>query len=142
MIGRRLSVLAALCAALGCAALGDPLGRQRALEDAQLAYTKDVRWGNFDDASEAVEPSGRAAFLAQRAAFEKIRITDYEIGKIDYDPDLRSATVRVIYRGYAVATLEERQIEELQHWVRPDGGDWCVKPELASLLGAFPEASR
>jgi hypothetical protein len=138
---RRLAVLALLCGALGCSTLGDPMGRQDALEDTQLAYTRNVRWGNFDDAGESVEPAERDAFLAHRKTFEKIRITDYEIGKIDYADDLRSATVRVVYRGYAIATLEEREIEETQHWTRPEGSSWFVKPEMASLVGAFPEAS-
>jgi len=142
MSWRLLGVLAGLLAGLGCASLGDPMGRANALEEAQLAYTQNVRWGNFDSASELVAPAEREAFLAQRPAFERIRITEYDIGKIDYDPELTSAKVRVVYHGFSLATLEERRIEETQHWERPEGSTWWVTPQIAGVLGAFPEATR
>jgi hypothetical protein len=142
MTGRLLGVLAAVLAGLGCAALGDPMGRASALEDAQLHYTQHVRWGNLDAASEFVDPALRDEFLSQAPAFEAVRITDYEIGRIDYGDDRDSATVRVTYRAYSLASLQEQRIEERQHWVRPGGNTWFVKPELAGLLEPFPGVGR
>jgi hypothetical protein len=142
MSWRLLGVFAGLCAGLGCASFGDPMGRAYALEEAQLSYTQSVRWGNLQAASELVDPPMREAFLAQRPAFERIRITEYDIGKIDYDPELMSAKVNVTYHGYSLATLEERRIEETQRWERTDGSTWWVKPQLAGLIDAFPEATR
>ena len=133
MIWRLLGLLP-LVASLACAAFSDPMGRERALEDAQLQYTQHVRWGNLDAASEFVDPELRPGFLDQRPAFEAVRITDYEIGRIDYGEDRESATVRVTYRAYSIASLEERRIEERQRWVRPGGNTWYVQPELAGLL--------
>ena len=130
----RLLGLLPLLAGLSCAAFGDPMGRERALEDAQLQYTQHVRWGNLDAASEFVDPEQRPGFLDQRPAFEAVRITDYEIGRIDYGEDRESATVRVTYSAYSLASLEERRIEERQSWVRPGGNTWYVRPELAGLL--------
>lgn len=140
MSWRLLGVVAGLLAGLGC--VSDPMGRAHALEEAQLSYTQNVRWGNFDAASELVAPAQREAFLAQRPAFERIRITEYDIGKIDYDPELTSAKVQVTYHGYSLATLEERRIDETQHWERPEGSTWWVTPQLAGVIQAFPEAAR
>jgi uncharacterized protein YchJ len=117
------------------------MGRERALAEAQLHYTQHVRWGNLDAASDYVDPAQRDAFLDHKAAFEAIRITEYEIGRIDYGEDRESATVRVTYRAYAPESLEEQRIEERQRWVRPSGNTWYVQPELAGLL-ELPAARR
>lgn len=141
MTRRLLGILACLATGLGC--LGDPMGRALALEDAQLRYTQHVRWGNLDAASEFVDPELRGEFLRQAPAFEAIRITEYEIGRIEYGEDRASATVHVTYRAYSLASLEERRFEERQSWVRPGTGNtWWVRPRLAGLLEAFPEAAR
>ena len=142
MIRRHLGVLPILAAGLGCAALADPMGRGNALEAAQLRYTQQMRWGNLDAASEFVDPALREEFLSHAPAFEGIRITDYEIGHIDYGEDRDSATVRVTYRAYSLASLQEQRIEERQHWVRPGGNTWFVEPELAGLLEPFPGVGR
>jgi hypothetical protein len=137
-MGRRLLVLLALLAAAGgCAAFGDPMGREYALENAQLRYTQHVRWGELDAASEFVDPSLRVEFMRQAPTFESIRITDYEIGRIDYADDRESATVHVTYHAYSLASAQEQRIEEEQRWVRPSGNTWWVKPELAGLLQPF-----
>jgi len=142
MTQRLLALLPLLAAGLACAALGDPMGRGSALEEAQLQYTQQVRWGNLDAASEFVDPALREEFLRQAPAFEAIRITEYDIGRIDYGNDRESATVRVTYRAYSLASLQEQRIEEQQHWVRPGGNTWFVKPELAGLLEPFPGVGR
>ena len=142
MIWRLLGLLAALGPG-GCAAFGDAMGRERALEDAQLRYTQHVRWGELAAASEFVAPEARAEYLSQTPAFEAIRITEYEIGRIVYDDDRGSATVRVTYRAYALASLEEKRIEEEQRWVRPGMGNaWFVHPQLAGLLEPFSSGAR
>jgi hypothetical protein len=142
MTWRLLGLLPLLGAGLACAALGDPMGRERALADAQLHYTQHVRWGNLEAASEFVDPALRPGFLEQRPAFELVRITEYEIGRIDYGDDRESATVRVTYHAYSLASLEERRIEERQRWVRPGGNTWFVQPELAGLLQPLPGRGR
>jgi hypothetical protein len=143
MSWRALVAAAGLLTGLGCAAFSDPMGREDALASAQLRYTQNVRWGNLDAASEFVDPEVRDAFLGQAKAFEAIRITEYDIGRIDYGEDRRTAQVHVTYHAYAPASVEERRIEEEQHWSRPGSGNtWLVRPELAGLIDSFPEAKR
>jgi hypothetical protein len=140
MSWRALAAAAGLFAGLGCTVFSDPMGREDALSNAQLRYTQHVRWGNLDAASAYVDPEVRDAFLGQAKAFEAIRITEYDIGRIDFGEDGRSAKVHVTYHAYSLASVEERRIEEEQHWTRPSGNQWLVRPELAGLLGSFPEA--
>jgi hypothetical protein len=141
MTRRLLGILACLATGLGC--LGDPMGRALALEDAQLRYTQHVRWGNLDAASEFVDPAVRAEFLSHAPAFESIRITEYEIGPIDYGDGRESATVRVTYHAYSLASMQEQRVEEEQRWVRPGmGNTWWVQPQLAGILGPFPAVTR
>jgi hypothetical protein len=119
------------------------MGRERALEGAQLRYTQHVRWGEFDAASEFVDPAVRADFLAQAPSLEGIRITEYDIGRIRYEGNRDSATVHVIYHAYSLATAQERRIEEQQHWVRPGKDNtWWVQPEIGGLLESFAGAAR
>jgi hypothetical protein len=141
MSWRALAATAGLLAGFGC--ISDPMGREEALTNAQRHYTQHVRWGNLDAASAYVDPEVRDDFLGQAPAFEAIRITEYDIGRIDFGEDGRSATVHVTYHAYSLASVAERRIEEVQHWTRPGGGNsWVVRPELAGLIGAFPGAKR
>lgn len=143
MSARVLGFLLVLVAASGCAAFGDPMGREWALEGAQLRYTQHVRWGDFDAASAFVDPDAREAFLGQAPAFDGIRITEYDIGRIEYEGNREAATVRVIYHGYSLATAQEWRIEEEQRWVRPGRDNtWWVKPKLAGLLEPLAGATR
>ena len=61
----------------------------------------------------------RQEFLESADAFATIRITDYDIGTIDYESNDR-ASVWVTYRGYAVGTFVESPIRERQNWYSPD----------------------
>lgn len=138
----RALAAAGLLVGLGCAAFTDPMGREDALANAQLRYTQNVRWGKLDAAAEFVDPEVRDAFLAQSKAFEAIRITEYDIGRIDFEKGRESAKVHVTYHAYSLASVEERRIDEEQHWTRPSGNKWVVRPELAGLIDSFPETKR
>lgn len=116
-----LTVLVAIAFG-GCAAtFTDPMGKQNALEIAQRDYTQRIRWGELERASQYVDPELRDAFLAQQEIFDTLRVTDFEIGKIEFDEEEDSAEVTVTYRAYSLATLIERPIREKQKWVREDG---------------------
>ena len=143
MSWRALVASIGLVSGIGCAAFSDPMGRENALADSQLRYTQHVRWGNLDAASTFVDPEVRPAFLGQAKAFEAIRITDYDIGQIDYGGDRRSATVHVTYHAYSLASAQENRIEEDQSWTRPGmGNTWLVRPQLAGMIQSFPAATR
>ena len=127
----RCFVVAPLVALAACASI-DPWGHRRELEDAQRSYTRMVRWGDFEEASQWVAPQERDRFFDDSESFRNLRITDYQIGALELDDDGQSATVRVSYRGYDLATLLEREMREVQDWVFEDG-HWRVRPALAGL---------
>lgn len=118
----------------GCLAFGDPLGRRTAFRDAQREYTKRVRWGDLEAAARFVHPDLRADYLGYEAEFSGIRITDFDVGEIDWGEALHSARVRVTYRAYSTASMSEVEIRETQQWERLGGNDWVVRPELDGII--------
>jgi hypothetical protein len=116
--------------------LADPLGRRSALKEAQLKYTQAIRWGNIEKASEFVDPDRRPQFLELLDDFERIRVTDYDIGSIQYESS-ELANVTVTYHAYTVGTYLDRSIREKQVWRRVGATHWWVEPELEGLVGAL-----
>jgi hypothetical protein len=116
----------------------DPMGYKAALRMTQRQYTNDVRWGDIDRAAQFVDPDVRDQFVAVAGRFRDIRVTDYEIGEIQFGPKQETATVRVTYHAYLVASMIEKEIRETQEWKRTSGAmqgsDWVVKPDIADLL--------
>ncbi len=117
--------------------LADPLGRRSALKEVQLKYTQAISWGNIEKASEFVDPDLREEFLGLLDAFEKIRVTDYDIGSIRYESsDL--AKVTVTYHAYTVGTYLDRSMREKQVWRRVGiGTQWWVEPQLEGVVEAL-----
>ena len=140
-----LAVLA-LLATGGCASsLSDPTGKHNALEWAQREYTQRVRWGDVEKAGEYIEENRREAFIAAAETFEGIRITDYDIGTINYtDDDDSTAEVTVTYRAYSLRTLIETSVKEQQKWHRTDGleNNWWVYSELPDQLARLTPKPR
>lgn len=123
--------------------LADPMGRRHAFKESQREYTKHVRWGDIEAAANFVDPDLRDEFLHFESSFDAIRITDFDIGKIEYGESFESATVRVTYHGYSMATLVEKQIRETQEWVRPGRGNtWWVRPKLDGIVSRINGATR
>ena len=111
----------------------------------QREYTNLIRWGRIERASELVDPEMREEFLGFLPAFEQIRITDFEIGKLNFQLENEyEASVTVTYRGYSLALLTEQSIREKQEWYRPEGmgNTWLVRPEIAGIANAFRAKSR
>ena len=121
--------------------LADPLGRRSALKEAQLKYTQAIRWGNLEKASEFVDPDLREDFLGLLDTFERIRVTDYDIGSIQYESS-EMAKVTVTYRAYTVGTYLDRTIREKQVWRRVGAGtQWWVEPQIEGMVGALKLSS-
>jgi hypothetical protein len=142
---RAFAVLALLGGALpvaACVSPNDLMDRKGRLEETQLSYTQHVRWGELEKASAYVDPELRDDYRSHAAAFETIRITDYEIGNIEYDDGLASATVEVTYRGYALTALIERPIRETQRWYRDGGSSWLVRTEIGGVVDGVRGVSR
>jgi hypothetical protein len=138
---RKLGVWCALLLLLGSAAgcvqmFADPLGREFSFNDSQRQYTNYLRWGEIEKASTFVDPALRQDFLSQAPVFEGLRITDYEIGAIDYTGDI--ANVTVTYAGYTLANAVEHRIREKQTWYREDNSNtWRVRSDIAVFGEAF-----
>lgn len=109
--------------------ISDPLGRKYALEETQRRYTELIRWGEFERAAGFVPSAHLPAFDTSIARFAAFRVTDYDVGRIDFDEDHTRADVTVTYHGYAERTLVERPVVEHQVWTR-DGmsNHWLVEP--------------
>ena len=115
----------------------DPLGWRDALKNSQRTYTQSIRWGNLEKAGEFVDPELREGFFEIATAFANIRITDYEIGSIQYTSS-SAATVNVTYRAYALGTYLDRVIRETQEWRRASiGGQWWVQPTIQKLVAGI-----
>lgn len=113
----------------------DPMGRSAAFELAQRKYTNAVRWGDIEQAVQLVHPDLRDEFLAFEPEFEGIRVTDFEIGELVYGEGQETATVRVTYHAYSLASMLEKEIKEVQQWERLSmKNDWVVRPQLAGLV--------
>jgi hypothetical protein len=114
----------------------DPMGREAALRLAQREYTKFVRWSDVEAAARFVHPEDRERFLAYEGQFDAIRITDFDVGQIDFGEEQTTATVRVTYHAYSMQSMLEREIKETQRWERVGkGNEWYVRPELDGLVG-------
>jgi hypothetical protein len=111
----------------------DPMGHEAALQLAQREYTKFVRWSDIAAASKYVHPEDRDRFLAYEEQFDAIRITDFDVGPIDFAKEQPTATVRVTYHAYSTESMLEREIKETQKWERT-GNEWFVRPELEGLV--------
>jgi len=140
----RLLLLCALLLAgpSGCITwFTDPMGYHAAFDDMQRQYTNYLRWGQIEKASSFVDPELREAFLKQAPAFEGLRITDYEVGEIEYLGD--NATVTVTYAGYALDTFIERKIREQQKWFREGHSNrWRVRSDVSVFAQALEGARR
>jgi hypothetical protein len=117
----------------------DPMGYRAAFDLIQRQYTQAIRWGEVEKASSFVEPSQREAFLAQQPVFENLRITDFEIGEVDYRDD--TAQVTVSYQGYSLDSFVERKIREEQRWHR-EGSHWMVRTDVTAFTKGSREARR
>jgi hypothetical protein len=134
--------LAALAALAGCRHI-DPWSHEYNLQQAQLAYTQNMRWQNFDKASQWIPHDDRARFFREAEALRDVRISEYDIGEIEMRDGGKAATVRVSYRLYDMRTLIERNLLETQEWSYGDEG-WRVRSQLASLRdgSALPHGPR
>lgn len=113
----------------------DPMGRVAALDLAQRKYTNAVRWGDIEEAVQLVHPEVQAEFLSYEGQFHGIRVTDFNVGQLVYGDGQQTATVRVTYHAYSLASMLEREIKEVQKWERLSiKNDWVVRPQLGGLL--------
>ena len=143
---RRVLVSLLLClplVATGCVAplfiemFKDPYGRHDSLTRIQREYTNALRWGDPDVAMNYVHPELREAFVEHAQNFKQIRVTDYEVGKIEWGSEEKAtAKVVVTYRAYSMLSMVEKEIRETQEWERlsENANDWVVRPKIDHLI--------
>jgi hypothetical protein len=114
----------------------DPMGYKAAFKSAQHEYTKMVRWADIEGAAKYVHPEMREEFLSYEGSFEGIRVTDFEVGEVQYGEGEATATVRVTYHAFAMDAMLEKKIKETQHWERTGKSNqsWVVRPDLERLV--------
>ena len=116
----------------------DPMGRHDSLIRAQREYTNALRWGNPDIAVHFVHPDLRDAFVAELEEFKQIRVTDYDVGKVEWGEEQATATLVVTYHAYSLSSMIEMEIRETQQWERLSQeklkNDWVVRPEIEGLI--------
>ena len=132
----RIAVMLVCLQSVGCLGTltSDPMGRKYSLENIQRRYTELIRWGEFQRAANYVEAEALEEFSIFESSFANIRITDYEVGRIELDSEKKSATVQVTYHGYRDGLFIEKPLRETQRWIRKNGNHWQVRPELAQLI--------
>ena len=124
-------LLLALCLPAGCATAS----RDRALHEAQYAWSAAIRWGDFEGARTLVDPAWREAHPLtdlERARYGQVQISAYRdvSSSVQGDTARRVVEVGVVNRH----TLEERQLRhtELWRWDEAAGTWWVVNglPDL------------
>jgi len=136
--GSAALLLAAGAATLltGCTSFWSVAETDGTLEDSMRTYTKLVRWGELERASEFVDEAVRPEFVALRPHMERLRVTDFEMGPVDFAED-GGARVVVVYHAYDVHTLVERRIVEAQEWTAAGRSVWKVRPDLSGFQDAL-----
>jgi hypothetical protein len=136
---KAMNLLAVLLLALMVAAPASALGkRQRSsqLEAMQLAYASAIRWGEFEEAWELVDPAYREANPMTELAFERYRqveISGYTDKNTTQSPEgnvLRNVELRVINRH----TMAERSLRYREEWQwDPEAKRWWLVVGLPDL---------
>jgi len=112
----------------------DPLDRRGSFKETQTKFTQYVRWGNFEQAGQFVDPENRAEFMSFAPEFSALRFSDYEITRVDIGEGVRSASVDVRFTGYLLHMPFERSVELTEEWTRDEAtGVWTVKLDIQKL---------
>lgn len=126
-----LLLVAATLLVAGCATQG----RDRALHQAQYAWSAAIRWGDFDGALSLVDPAWREAHPLsdlERERFAQVQISAYrDVGaSVQGDTATRTIQVGVVNRH----TLRERQLRHTERWRwDPVAETWWVANGLPDL---------
>jgi hypothetical protein len=111
------------------------MDKQGTLEDTQLAYTKNIRFGLYEQALPLVAPEHQARFQAELPRFRELRFSNVHTESIEFNAMRSEAQAVVVYRGYSLSQPFEREIRIVQQWSRqPPSQKWYVTPDFDGLL--------
>jgi len=128
--------LSIACALLvSCSTLGRP--SKSDLEWDQKQYVLNIRWNELTRNEKYVVPEDREELGRVLERIGSMRISDFEIGPIEFSEDGNSATVVVSYTGYGHRSLVERKLVERQEWyIDPKTKTWKFRPRLETIQDA------
>lgn len=143
LLTRALGIALLLGGLAGCANdLMDPYHPRETLRETQKEFSQYLRWGAIEKASQFVVEEQRNEFAALAPHLTDLRITDYEVIKVDQVSE-NEALVVVRYAGYSMASPVERSIVLDQNWSRvPETDFWMVSLEVSRLREALGLAAR
>ena len=134
-----LNLVAVLLLALMIAAPASAFGKRKKggqLEAMQLAYATAIRWGEFEEAWQLVDPAYREAHPMTELAFERykqIEISGYTDKNSSLSQDgnvLRNVELRVINKH----TMAERSLRYREEWRwDPEAKRWWLVVGLPDL---------
>ena len=133
-----LNLLAVLLMALMVAAPASALGKRKKggqLEAMQTAYATAIRWGEFEEAWQLVDPAYREAHPMTELAFERyqqVQISGYTDKNSSVSEDgnvLRNMELRVINKH----TMAERTVRYREEW------HWDPEAKRWSLVVGLPD---
>ncbi len=136
VFGRFIALSALFALVVGCGGVGGISLKKPtydALQWVQRDFTSDFRWGNHNDLQEHVAREDRAELARVIDRFSSLRITDYEIGPIELQPDGTSAMVVVAFLVYD-KSFYEVQLVQVQEWNwNEERKAWLMKPSLDGI---------
>jgi hypothetical protein len=134
-----LNLLAVLLLALMVVAPAGALGKRKKssqLEAMQMAYATAIRWGEFEEAWQLVDPAYREAHPMTELAFERyqqVQISGYTDKNSSVSEDgnvLRNMELRVINKH----TMAERTLRYREEWRwDPEASRWWLAVGLPDL---------
>ena len=121
----KLVMLAVLTVLAAC---GAPQTNTETLADSVRSYNDGVRWGRFQIAASRLPEAERSRFVDDMdARAEDLRITDYEVLRIDTKGD-REARVHIKMVWYLAKEQVVRETHAMQSWER-HGKLWFMVDE-------------
>jgi hypothetical protein len=110
-------------AACGAAQKAEPLDQQ------VHRYNDSVRWQRLAQAAQYIPPAERAAFFDERVELEdELRITMYDIRRVEIAEDEARAVVYVEYQWYLDSQGRVHKTTSRQHWEQ-HGKRWLLTEE-------------
>lgn len=127
---RTLALFAAF-ALPGCLSFEDPMNADGVFLQQQRAFSAALRWSQWDQAAEHVEPDLRAEFFALTDELREVRLTDYAVRDVNIASLRTTATAVVVYSGFELSMPIERSVVVNQSW-RWDEAErrWYVTPDV------------
>jgi hypothetical protein len=116
----------------------DLLGSGEAFDNDYERFTRLVRWGHWEMATELVAEDQREAFIATMRSLGNVKFTDWEVVTLDVADGFGTAHVEIRLEGYREATLQTFSAVLVQEWTRIEElqSTWRVRPDFTSVSAA------